>query len=797
MCKSKGVCSLMKKSSINQIDNKPIECDFSCLIEREDALLKVKGFFETLTVKERGILRVVGNYGTGRTRFLSEIAHKAEEYGFELGFINTEKKSSALEKGKTQIVINSEKVDIHNFEKDITKHLSESMKKGFVLIIDNALSISKEDLNFVRRFLTSEISVKLGLVYSIEPDTVFGLDYLDIELCETVCINALSPKGVQMWINNILGWDEAPTSFLKWLYSETKGLPKLLQENISCLLKNGFLIYNPENNWTVAGDFGTNRNDPQIDFAKDKPVASQDGSFVNELKLTNGMGHIWSTWKYWNESLTRLREIIKKQEAVPKLENVRLYIWLGRLINLDGVYEKAIGVINDGLEIFRKANDKEGEAELLYMKALAISTQGDLRKVSILLQESINIYRSINDKAGITRILEYLSLVYYYQGEYGKAEGFSIESLELCRKLKDKQGISRSLIRLGMIAKGKGNLEQALKLFDEYLKKADESEDTESISIALINIAEISISHKDLDCARSFYDKSLKLVREMGYKILIAQTLKNLAEIARYEGNYDKANGLFLESLDMLEQCGDNSEIMWLYRDMAELELQRQSYSNAKEMYVKGLKIFKESNQTNWLYAMAVFEALAEISLYQEEITRAAKLIGSADKLFEISGKLIAKNEFAQFYMRHLKIKEKMNGEAFEAAWSEGNIMNFEKAIEFAMEESGETADSDMAEKMINYIKANYSNDISLTDISEYFNMSPCYLSTMFKHYTGENFKDYLNFYRVKKAKEYLQKGKMKMGTVAKLVGCNSINTFIRIFKKYEGVSPGQYETKK
>jgi|GEM_PF-741284 len=791
----------MNKSCVNQILNKPIECEFSCLIEREDAMSKVQTFFDMLAEKERGILRVVGNYGTGRTRFLSEIAQKASEYGFELGDINAEGKSELLDKISGQVIIDYENVDKRNFEKDIIKHINGSNKKGLVLIIDNALSMSDEDLSFVRKFLNSKSSVKLGLVYSIEPDTVFSLDYVDVDLCETVCINPLSPKGTQMWIKNTLAWDEAPTSFLKWLYRETKGLPKLLQENINCLLKNGFLIYNPDNNWTVVGDFSdvakNSETDRQNEINNDKTTDVQNGSFINELKLSNGMSHIWNTWQYWNESLTRIKEIIKKREAIPNLENVKLYIWFGRLINVDSDHEKAISVLNDGLELFKQTSDKEGEAEILYMKALALSTLDDLRKVAVVLQESLSAYRLMNDKAGVTRAIQYLSLIYYYQGEYDKAEMFSVESLELCRKLKDRPGICRSLMRLGMIARGKGDLVRALKLFYEYIKKSDELDDKKSVSIALLNIAEISISKEAYTYARNFYDKSLNLLLEMGYKMLIAHTLKDLAEITKYEGDYDKANELFYESLDMMEQCGNNTEIMWLCRSMAELELKRQNYSKAKEMYRKGLNIFKESSKTNWLYPMSVFEALAEISFAQDELTRAAKLIGAADKLFEVSGKLISKNDFAQFYTRHWKVQEKMNRDTFEAAWSEGNMMRIEEALEFAMEDAGNKADNDMADKMISYIKANFSNDISLTDIAEYFNMSPCYLSTMFKYYTGENFKDYLNFYRVKKAKEYLQNGNMKMGTVAKLVGCNSINTFIRIFKKYEGVSPGQYVSKK
>lgn len=98
------------------------------------------------------------------------------------------------------------------------------------------------------------------------------------------------------------------------------------------------------------------------------------------------------------------------------------------------------------------------------------------------------------------------------------------------------------------------------------------------------------------------------------------------------------------------------------------------------------------------------------------------------------------------------------------------------------------------AEHLLEFIHNNYNKDISLLNIAEYFSLTPAYVSTLFKSATGENFKDYLNIYRVKKAKEILDQNKdIRMKDLAELVGCNSMNTFFRIFKKYEGLAPGQY----
>ncbi|NQX59770.1 helix-turn-helix domain-containing protein [Paenibacillus qinlingensis] len=111
-----------------------------------------------------------------------------------------------------------------------------------------------------------------------------------------------------------------------------------------------------------------------------------------------------------------------------------------------------------------------------------------------------------------------------------------------------------------------------------------------------------------------------------------------------------------------------------------------------------------------------------------------------------------------------------------------------------SMANRSEKQDHTVAEQLLAHIHAHFNEDISLSDIAEQFNLSLGYISLLFKKFTGENFKEYLNQYRVTKAKEYLNADEVySINDVAGKVGCNNVNTFIRIFKKYEGVSPGQY----
>lgn len=117
----------------------------------------------------------------------------------------------------------------------------------------------------------------------------------------------------------------------------------------------------------------------------------------------------------------------------------------------------------------------------------------------------------------------------------------------------------------------------------------------------------------------------------------------------------------------------------------------------------------------------------------------------------------------------------------------------FDRVVDY-IEEENKQAEDDLSDRLLDYIHQNYNKDISLLDIGGYFNLSSCYISTLFKDITGENFKDYLSRYRIKKAKELLkQDPSIKNKDLAQMIGCNTVATLFRLFNKYEGMSPGQY----
>lgn len=91
------------------------------------------------------------------------------------------------------------------------------------------------------------------------------------------------------------------------------------------------------------------------------------------------------------------------------------------------------------------------------------------------------------------------------------------------------------------------------------------------------------------------------------------------------------------------------------------------------------------------------------------------------------------------------------------------------------------------------YIGEHYNEDIYLELFAEKLNLTKEYISLYFKNKTGINLVNYLNEYRIEKAKDLLNNTDVSITEVGKKVGYTTPNNFSRIFKQYTGVSPKEY----
>ena len=88
------------------------------------------------------------------------------------------------------------------------------------------------------------------------------------------------------------------------------------------------------------------------------------------------------------------------------------------------------------------------------------------------------------------------------------------------------------------------------------------------------------------------------------------------------------------------------------------------------------------------------------------------------------------------------------------------------------------------------YINSHYAEPLSLLHLSKIFFVSTCYLSRIFRRYTGSGFVEYLSTVRVKEAKRRLASSTDSVTEIALGVGFRSVTHFGRVFRELTGLSP-------
>jgi AraC-like DNA-binding protein len=100
---------------------------------------------------------------------------------------------------------------------------------------------------------------------------------------------------------------------------------------------------------------------------------------------------------------------------------------------------------------------------------------------------------------------------------------------------------------------------------------------------------------------------------------------------------------------------------------------------------------------------------------------------------------------------------------------------------------------TDYMSSVMLYINQNYRSDIDLAELADKMGVSYSQLRRRFQSETGENMLVYINKLRIAEAKELLCQKSIPIIQIALKLGYNNEQSFNRFFKKFEGITPGEY----
>jgi len=100
---------------------------------------------------------------------------------------------------------------------------------------------------------------------------------------------------------------------------------------------------------------------------------------------------------------------------------------------------------------------------------------------------------------------------------------------------------------------------------------------------------------------------------------------------------------------------------------------------------------------------------------------------------------------------------------------------------------------TDLTVEIQEFIERGVDQNITLSDLATHLGISESYCSTLVKQQTSFNFKEYVNYVRLREAEKLLRATNLKVSDICFTAGFNSVPSFNRNFKNFKGVSPSEF----
>jgi non-specific serine/threonine protein kinase len=291
-------------------------------------------------------------------------------------------------------------------------------------------------------------------------------------------------------------------------------------------------------------------------------------------------------------------------------------------------------------------NIDQTRADAFLALAMLSVNRGEHRTAQTAAKQGVALARQLDDQLRLVRTLNSLGFSSAFLGDVTLAFESLHESEDICRKMGYKEelaNILQALAYVTMEVHGSEAVGQLQSYMEESLTLSQGSLDPEAAVRTEGILARLALYRGDLVDARKHADLMLDLHREMGDQLSVTGHQSAMAHVARQMGNYKEALALYRETLPDWQKIGHRGAV-------------------AHQL-----------------------ECFAFIAKAQEQGERAVKLMSAAEALREASSSPRTPQERIEYDRELEGLRAGMDEKTFHLLWAEGQSMNMEQAIDYAI----------------------------------------------------------------------------------------------------------------
>ncbi|OYT72997.1 MAG: hypothetical protein CFK52_03020 [Chloracidobacterium sp. CP2_5A] len=272
------------------------------------------------------------------------------------------------------------------------------------------------------------------------------------------------------------------------------------------------------------------------------PARKALGEAPAMVEILNNLARAYDNLGEKRRAADRYREALLLVNANDLETKTTLLANLGYTLDILGEKQEALDLLEQAVELARRAGSANHEGDALNNQGLAYESLGLLPRARERIERAVGLYRQTDDRRSLAVALTNLARIRYKQRDFETARAALEEALPLRREVGDKRGEANTLTGLGSVSVAQGKLAAGLGYFEQALPLRRETGDRRGQGVTLASLGQTRWRMGDRREAETAFEEALALFQAVGdrgseatmlYRLAVARRAANDLETAR------------------------------------------------------------------------------------------------------------------------------------------------------------------------------------------------------------------------------------------------------------------------
>lgn len=252
----------------------------------------------------------------------------------------------------------------------------------------------------------------------------------------------------------------------------------------------------------------------------------------------------------------------------------------------------------------------------------------------------------------------------------------------MAREGDDARTLAEALMAMAMTTMFTGEFDGVLEWTEESVRVAEEIGVWSYIAFIESGLSQWEVERGNHEAAAARLAKATEAADRSGNPEAIAFTALSHGRIDGFGGRLEDARQSFAKAIDGYSQVGDAALVLVSRSDLAHALRSNGAIDEAVELYRETLHGWQHAGNRGAIANQ--LESVAFVGVARDDLRRAAQLLAASEAIREAAEAPMLVFERAEYDAAVAKVRERIDGATFDAAWADGRRLSTDEAVALA-----------------------------------------------------------------------------------------------------------------